>query len=140
MNLNDPLGIATRYTSWKGYDYNLTQRYYDYDDIVSGFYEACTLYEPSMLSQDALSRQLTDQGHIRLESEAPSVTHSKGSEKVRESQKKLMEIEQERQNWKIRYQAVNVGTPQDLESRMCLYNEMPSSMQYDCGRSRYFRT
>ena len=132
MNLNDPLGIATRYTSWKGYDYNLTQRYYDYDDIVSGFYEACTLYEPSMLSQDALSRQLTDQGHIRLESEAPSVTHSKGSEKVRERQKKLMEIEQERQNWKIRYQAANVGTPQDLESSDVLfYNEMPSSMQYD---------
>ena len=131
MDLDDPLGVAKRYASWKGYNYNVTQRYFDYEDISAGFYEACTLYEPSMLNRESLGKLLEELGHVRLESAAPSVTHSKGSEEIHKRQKKLMEIEQERQDWKIRYQASNVGTTQDLENSDDLfYGGIPASMQY----------
>lgn len=132
MDLDDPLGIAKRYATWKGYHYNTTQRYNGYDDILSGFYEACTLYEPSMLTKQSLAERLTYQGHFRLESRAPSISNSKSSEQIRERQKRVMEIEQARQEWKIRYQAANVGTTQDLESSdLLFFADIPGTMQYD---------
>jgi hypothetical protein len=135
MHLEDPLGgLAKKFATWRGYNYNQVMRYADEEEVRLGFLEASTLYEPSMLEQDSLESVLVEQGHMRPddESRAPSVRASMGSEVIRERQGKLLRIDRERQDMKIKFQAANVGTGQDLESSDAIfYGDIPMSMQYE---------
>ena len=65
------------------------------------------------------------------ESLAPSVRASQSSETIKKGNAKLRRQDRDRADMKIKYQAANVGTGQDLENSDALfYACIPWSMQY----------
>jgi len=96
------------------------------------------LYEPSLLRQSALNKQLLQAPHLTEGKDDPtpsvseaSIAESDNSSELRASQKRMMSADRQKQGWKIKFQAANVGTRQDMESSDVLfYGDIPMKMQH----------
>merc|ERR1711871_440942 len=111
MNLDENLaGPAKKYATWKGYNYNQIMRYGDDESAKLGFLEASTLYEPSLLRQEALEKHLKRQGYSHDDDETivSSVRADMSIDAIRYKNAKLLKLDKDRQDLKIKFQAANV--------------------------------
>ena len=107
--------------SWQGYKYSITQHYRDWQDVIQGFMEACTIYEPSVLNRTAL------RGSLGIFSDAAdAVTSTSMDHEAKQSQEKLYN------DHKNRMLAAYVGTPYNINAQANdWFSAIPPTMQYD---------